>query len=397
MRYKQLIIIFLIITLTNCNNHNKKSEDNTSINPKIKPYVEFLQNHNQSAKDYILSLFDKYDYVILSERSHYEYSQYKTILDIISDKDFINGVGNIFVEVGVSTEQKNVNEFLNSESLSEQEIKNKALKIYRNIPFLASWDKTSYYDFLVSLYQINQELTNKRKINLYYSDIPFSWKKTITSEQYKMFMDTINTRDSIMASQIIEGIENMKKQNIKRKRALIILNYRHGFTNLSYSKNGEKADNTGRYLKEKYKNKIASVLINDLFNKNNIFYPYQNGKWDAAFEILKIENVGFNFKNSPFGKDNFDMYPVKNNLKYEDVFTGFIYTSPIDSFIFKKGVKDYISDDFKNEYYRRMKIAGYEPDITNDTLQRVWQYSEKEWCPNYDSVKKEINKWKNTL
>ena len=91
------------------------------------------------------------------------------------------------------------------------------------------------------------------------------------------------------------------------------------------------------------------------------------------------------------------MYPVANNLTYNDVFTGFIYTSSIDSFIFRKGVKNYISNDFKSEYLRRMEIGGYLPDIENDTIQLLWKYNNKEWCPNYDSIKFEINKWKNTL
>ena len=162
--------------------------------------------------------------------------------------------------------------------------------------------------------------------------------------------------------------------------------------------NGNKADNVGRYIKEKFGVKVANVLINDLYIDNTgNFHPYQNGKWDASFEVLNKSNIGFNFKNSPFGKDSFDMYLVKNNLTYKDVFTGFIYTLPIDSFIFKKGVKNYITKDFEKEYIRRFTIGGYKNDIKNDTVQRTWKYNEKEWCPNYDSVKNEIKKWKNTL
>jgi len=388
MKYFKLLI--LIVFLFGCKNQSKKT---ILGNPEIKQYVNFLQLQNTTAKDYILSLYNKYGIVVLSERKHYEYSQYKIILDIVSDKKFIDSVRNIFVEVGVSTEQNKVDEFLNSENLSEKEIEKKALEIYRNIPYLASWDKTAYYDFLIKLYTINQNLEPDKKIKLFYSDIPFSWEKTKTKYDYKKFWDTIDTRDSIIAKQIINNFDKIKSKN--KKKALVILNYRHGFLNIKYNPHEKKVDNVGRYLKEKYKERIASVLINDIYTDiNGKFYPIQNGKWDAAFEILNKSDIGFNFKYSPFGKDKFDMYPIENTLTYQDVFTGFIYTSPIDNFIFKKGIKDYITNDFENEYIRRFKIAGYNADIKNDTIKRVWKYSNKNWCSNYDSVKFEIDRWK---
>jgi len=361
-------------------------------NIDIQSYFDFLKLQNTSAKDYVLSLFNTNDIVILSERKHYEYTQYKTILDIISDKYFIKNVRNIFVEVGVSTEQKKVDEFLFSENLSETQINQKALDIYRNISYLSGWDKTVNYDFLIKLYQINQNLETGNKIRLYYSDVPFSWSKTKTKDEYKLFLDTINTRDSVIASQIIENYENIKSKN---KKALVILNYRHGFTNIYLKPEEKKVNNVGRFLKEKYKDKVANVLINDIYiDLKENFYPIQDGKWDAAFELLKKSDIGFNFKNSPFGNDKFDMYPVKNKLTYNDVFTGFIYTASIDSFIFKKGVTNYITSDFEQEYKRRMKLAGFLVNIKEDTTKREWRYSEKMWCQNYDSVRFKIEKYK---
>ena len=390
LKFFSLILFFLSVSCDQKTDNNRKE---TKIKPEIKDYVDFLNNQHTSAKDYILTLFNKYDIVILSERAHYEYTQYNTILNIISDKRFIDSVGTVFVEVGVSSEQNKVNEFLKSENLREKEIKQKTLEIYRNIPFFPNWDKTSYYDFLIQLYKINQKLTSSEKVDLYYSDVPFSWKETKTKKEYQEFIDTLETRDSVIAQQIIFHFEKDKNSK-KRKKALIILNYRHAFINIRYTKNGQKTENVGRYLKEKYGNQVVSILINDINNKNNKFFPYHHGKWDASFELLNISNIGFDFKQSPFGKDSFDMYPVKNDLTYNDVFSGFIYTAPMDSFIFKKGVPNYISDDFKKEYIRRNRISGYHPDIENDTINRTWMYSEKRWCSNYDAVRYEINQWK---
>jgi len=49
--------------------------------------------------------------------------------------------------------------------------------------------------------------------------------------------------------------------------------------------------------------------------------PLQHGKWDRAFEIEGNPNIGFDFKNSPFGEDPFDAYfgVCPAGLKYRDV------------------------------------------------------------------------------
>lgn len=55
---------------------------------EIKPYVNFLKTQNTSAKDYLISLFDRYDIVIFAERAHTEQTQYELLLDVFRDPRF---------------------------------------------------------------------------------------------------------------------------------------------------------------------------------------------------------------------------------------------------------------------------------------------------------------------
>jgi hypothetical protein len=252
---------------------------------------------------------------------------------------------------------------------------------------------------LIKLHKINSKLNIENKINLEYSDIPFSWEQIRDRKQYILFQDSLIYRDSIIAKQIISKIDSKDFLKNKKHKALIILNYRHGFTNIRLTGNGIKSDNVGRYLKEHFNKKIASVLINTVYNRDDDnFYTLQNGKWDAAFELSVKYNVGFDLANSPFVQDSFDLYPIKNDLLYKDVFQGFIYTSPVDSFIFEKGVENFITNDFKDEFRRRALLQGFEyrDSMINDyNLRMQWRMSEKQWCPNYDGLKDQIEK-KNT-
>lgn len=47
---------------------------------EIAPYVNFLKQQKLTAKDYLLSLFDRYDIVVFSERIHDELTQYAAVL-----------------------------------------------------------------------------------------------------------------------------------------------------------------------------------------------------------------------------------------------------------------------------------------------------------------------------
>src|SRR6516225_2405867 len=80
----------------------------------VDSYTTFLESQNESAKDYILGLFNTHDIVIICERTHTEMTQYDLIADIISDKRFIDDVGNVFTEIGVSTLNPALNTFLHT-------------------------------------------------------------------------------------------------------------------------------------------------------------------------------------------------------------------------------------------------------------------------------------------
>ena len=219
-------------------------------------------------------------------------------------------------------------------------------------------------------------------------------------------------RDSLMASYVIKTLDSLNKYSSKKK-ALVIMNYRHAF-----SKSYTKDRNVGDYLFKKYKGKTANVYINYLASLNKVDerdkekgkmfqgpeqVPIQNGKWDASFKLAKKENVGFDFKNSPFGKDNFDIWQAtKTDDKYEDVFTGFVYYLPLDKQVNSSGVKNFfINADFQqfiNDWNLFDKITRKsEPRIYSKELEngykkdfetiRIRKYTDLE---KYQEI---INQW----
>lgn len=376
-------------------------------NSQISKYIAFLETQHVSSRDYVLNLFKKYDIVVLCERHHGEMTQYDLIYDIVNSPYFKKNVGNIFTEVGAVDNRENVQKFLTTKFKTEQEKNEQQLNVYRNMTF-GIWEKTNFYDFIGRLNSLNNYLPKNRKINLFVSNNRNpNTEETSSVENFKkyFYFNWAYKRDSLIAQNIINTFDSIQ-QNSKRKKALIIMNYRHAFSK-SLSKDG--TINVGEYLKRKYGNKFANVLINGTallpeVDKNSKDKPtifqdmsetlIQQGKWDASFKSAKKENIGFDFLNSPFGTDNFDIWPYKNNFTYQDIFTGYIFYLPIEKHWESYGITN-ISLGHEDEIYRKdsllMKSLGKEPNPKSEISN--FSKIEKE---NYDDIEKleEMrNKW----
>ena len=98
----------------------------------IENYVQFLQQHKQTPVDYIVSLFQTYDLVVLCERSHPEVTQYEMIYELAADQRFQQQAGHIFMENGTRTLQPAVEAFLTDDTLTEPQAQEKLRRILRD-------------------------------------------------------------------------------------------------------------------------------------------------------------------------------------------------------------------------------------------------------------------------
>ncbi len=391
---KKIILAGIILSfLPSC-------KQNHCILPKedITSYVNFIKSNNTTAKDYILGLFKKYDLVMLCERHHGDTVQYDLYTDIVSDPYFIDNVGNLFTEIGVSSIKPKLDELVMAENLKPEQVTELALEIQRNSCLWPVWEKYNYHIFLKNMYYINSRLPAEKKINWYPSDIPWNWYNIKDTNDLSRMWRTklINKgriiRDSIMALQIIRIYDSLKIHS-PRKKALIIMNYEHAFNDV-FDPNGYQM---GKFLFQKYKNRIANIYVNNLIFREYKYHAIQNGKWDAAFRLANIEDAGFNFKGSPFGKDFFDYYKGKEYLSYQDVFTGMVFYKPLEKFKCFIGIPGLVTDEYLKELVRRIKILrSFRKDKRKVDPKTIrWYYNTKrEVKLEYlDDMKKEIECW----
>lgn len=324
---------------------------------EIKPYVDYLSKiEKKSAKDYILQKFQNHDIVILCERHHGDLSQYELIKEILNDEYFKKNVKNLFTEIGLTNLYPEINNFLKTKGLDSIYVERKLNEFQQKASFWSLWDNYNYHYLLRTIYEINNNSDNQ--ISYFPSDVEFDWSKVKDSTDYYREMEVeTEPRDSIMAYNIINRYEKIKTK--KNKKALIIMNYRHAFKIHTVS-NGILNKNTTKYLFDYFGKRATNILISPIiFIKQDKDYAYsliQNGKWDASFKYLNIENVGFDFNNNVFSKDNLDMWPFSSTFKYKDAFDGFVFYRPIEEQKLVLGFSGLIPKDFEEEFLRRFEI-----------------------------------------
>ncbi|RKN79689.1 hypothetical protein [Ulvibacterium marinum] len=380
---KVYLLILGVITVTSCNQAPKHDIE-------INKYVDFLKNKDRPAKDYILDLFKKNDLVILCERYHQENTQYELITDVISDARFIKDVGNIFFETGMRTLNPELNDFVHSENLPENKVEEKLIALQRKSDYFPLWDYYNFYYQNKQIYTINQSLSEDEKINIYATDVAIQQDSINVSQLEDFWNGDIDHRDKLMAEYIIDTFEQIKNSDEKRKKGLVIMNYRHAYNKNFQEPNGEMIYNVGAFLFEKYPNTTANVLINSVI--------MQDGKWDAAFKVVNIEDSGFDFENSPFGEDHFDMWTfTEHDDKYQDIFTGFAYYKSPEDFELITGVDGLIDSSFIQIYKNRVKlwdqVRGRNTSLEDDTIYE--EYGRKNVRPleNIDSISSLVNRW----
>ena len=386
--------------------HAVSQPDTRTQGRPIDEYVKFIKVHKQNPIDYILGLFKEYDIVILCERAHPETTQYELITNILKDKRFIEKAGHVFTEVGRSNLQPDIEDFLMNDRLSEENKKKRVLFLIRNLQHSPLWDYTNYFDLLNDIYDINKTLPLKKKIHLYPSNMPFSWEGMTPEKYAEFYKKKPIVRDKVLADQIIEKYKEILKSGTKRNKVLVIMNYRHSFPHLDVTIEVQERhiENVGGFLMEEFPGKVANVMLNSIrilaaTDTDMSWTALQDGKWDAAFAMAGNPDMGFDFKNSPFGSDSFDYFPFQHDYTYNDIFVGFVFYKPLEKHVMQYGIPRIFDAEFIEEFTKRHrikneKITQKEIDEMIEDLGEIHEYGydSKEHLGESD-YKELIEKW----
>ncbi len=370
----------------------ERPAEESSLPPsEIAPYVDFLAADVTNPVDYLLDLFETHDLVILCERWHPEATQYELIWKLVSDPRFVDRVGRVYTELGARNLQADLDRFLTSTDLDEVEARGLLLSLYRDLAIHPGWDNTNFFDFLSRVRRLNRELEPEQQVEVRFLDVELGWDG-LSPEAYQEFRErTLPERDRLMADAALAAIRAADDAGGQPAKALVILNYRHAFNDFSFA-DGSKGDNTGRYLFEELQGRVANVMLNSVAllpgttDREAVYAPIQEGRWDAAFRFAGIEEAAFDFAASPFGEDSFDYFAFRpHSVTYQDVFTGFVFWRPLDEHRLVSGIPG-LFDGFEEELRRRLAVVG--ADMSEHDFESLLAASSEPVSEPYDELER---------
>ena len=134
------------------------------VNRQSLEYADFMRSVGQTPVEYLQSLFNQYDIVILHECSHRQQHEWEMIYELISSDDFIQNVGVVFTEYGNSMDQEDIDKFLHTEYDSDSSLN-------QTVPEVTYLMTYSYFDFLKRVNKLNSQLPDSLKIREYFCDV----------------------------------------------------------------------------------------------------------------------------------------------------------------------------------------------------------------------------------
>lgn len=379
MKASVSIIIALLMMTVAVSSFTSPSEDNGKFDD-----LKVLFATAPGGVDYIMSLYDSVDVVVLGERDHRDTTQYDFIDRLISDPRFIEKVGYIYTEVGTVNTAPICERTVTADYKDISEFRDSALAQIRIEDFYPLWDKYNRYQFLENIYRLNSNLPKDKRVILRGTDVAFDWSECNDVESYRRFLeeevDGGNSRDSVMADNFLTMFMAQPERGGYHK-ALLITSTPHAIKDPEHL-------NEGYFISCALGNNMRTVLINWTQwwkHADMLLRPWLNGIPDSAYIASGRADCGFNLAGSPVADAGYSNSMAYNISDYAD---GMIYYLEPRRFVVAFGIPGVVSEDFLPELVRRNDLyfrrIGREEKMTPDQLADY--YNRKHIFTPYDIV-----------
>ena len=291
-------------------------------------FINYLNNYGEDPLQFILNALKKHKLVIYGE-IHNRPSSWELCRDVIRDTNFAKITGTVFLELP-SHKQPQIDQFLGSKTLNTDLL----IDVFHETFDLDFW--SGMFDFIINIWNINQSLTDDKKVKIVAADIPRPYSTFKSEADYRNHFQRYNNRDKYMA----ETIENYLRTKRDIRNSLFIVGAGH------VHKSTESAG--GLLVKELTPEKVYTIFTHCpiITNDGKIPGRIRNGMFDYAFYKIGNKQVAFQLNGSPFGKEPFDAFP---EISYSNK-TGNFYNN-YDGYIFLGSLEDEITDRILFEAY----------------------------------------------
>lgn len=297
--------------------------------------VQYLKSHWKSPEDYVISKFEKYDIVFIGEYHRIKHDV-ELIHNLIPRLHKI-GIHNLGIEFGCYEYQDKVDTLITAKTYDED------LARWLMFQSFVAWGYKEYMDIYRKAWELNTSLPPDaprfRVVNLgYRADWTFR-KEEMTKELWDKVWHK-GDPDEHMGNVILKEFVE------KNKKALIYSGSHHAFTHYNqpvYDFENQKLirfnkTRMGNIVYQKIPDKVFNIFLHSpwstikSFNEHN--YPV-DGIIDRVMKEFQEKRVGFDVKDSPFGK------LADDDTYYSAGYDNFMLSTFCGGYIFQKHFSDY--------------------------------------------------------
>lgn len=334
-------------------------------------FIGYLQKHSQTPEIFLLNALKQHKIVLYGEHHFYEPS-WKLMKRLIQMPEFAKTTGTIFLEMKQGG-QKRMDGFMGKKTLDKQLL----LDILGG-DYQYGWNDKGMYEFLITLWRVNHELPDDKKIRVIFPDYGVSWLDIKTEEDLKhwnqySFLD----RDLNMAGEV----EKTLKGSNDSRNSLFIVGRNHA------CKHANNVKSVGNILKNRFSDEeVFSIILHNAWTDNygNTYGKVRNGLFDYVFQLNGNRPVALSLQDSPFGEE-----PCDFELEYQGIPIDGTYRENFDGYIFLQPLKEdnvgyflieeMYTDNFIDEIKRRCRLTGDEypyRGIHLDDFTKEWRINQ---------------------
>lgn len=313
-------------------------------------FIHYIQSHGREPEEFLLEALKQHRIVLYGEHHFYEPS-WNLMKRLIRRPEFPETTGTIFLEMKRGNQDR-INQFLSEEKLDRQLL----LDILGG-DYQYGWNDKGMYEFLITLWEVNQKLSPAKKIRVIFPDFGLSWLDIRTEEDVKRWESySFQDRDTCMA----DMTEKVIRENRDSRGHLFIVGGNHA------CKHANGVPSLGNLLKQRFSDEeVYAVKLHTVWgdNSGNVFGKVRKGLFDFVFRMNGNKPVAFALADSPFGRE-----PCDFELEYQGVPIAGTFEENFDAYVFlqplemdKVGyflVEEMYTDAFIDEIKRRCQLSG---------------------------------------
>lgn len=181
-------------------------QDNIAgVHPEIQPYIDFIKIQNRSPLNYVLDKLDSHDVLVFGERDHSDITQYYFIETLINQAEFYERVGVIYTEAGSSLFNDTLNSLLQNYKLTDTELNEHLIGIYREISYQAFWEKYNFFYLWKTVFQFNKTHPDF-PLRIEMLSPPFDWSEIRDTASCRLKTEEVEKNyDQYMANYFLQS------------------------------------------------------------------------------------------------------------------------------------------------------------------------------------------------